>query len=103
MLAGAEQFEDLARDLPVTLDWLIGIGIGAQRNRVADVSRLGQLGGEKLDRIRLGEQLGLEVQSGGQVEVGVAWSRVAVHATVFAALVGIDRLREWNVGRIVAR
>src|SRR5437879_2261495 len=45
----------------------------------------------------------LEVQARGKSEVGVARARVAVDAAVLASLIGIDRLRERKVGRVVAR
>src|SRR5690606_39747062 len=52
--------------------------------------------------VGLGEQLRLEVQARRQVEVGMRGPGEAIHAAVLAAAVGIDRLAEADVGRLVA-
>src|SRR5262249_5994528 len=74
-----------------------------ERNRADDVARRRELVAQQLDRVRLVEDLRLEVSPGRQVEVGVRWPRVAIDAAVLAAAVRIDRLTEADVGRLVAR
>src|SRR5215831_2370088 len=103
MLAGAKKLEDLSRDLPFTFDGLVGIGVGTHRDRVADVTRRRQFLLEQRRRIGLGKQLGFEIQTRRKVEVSVRGTGIAIDATMLAALVGIDRLSERYVGRIVAR
>ena len=99
MRALGEHLDHLPGDPPLALDRLVGIGVGAQRDRLAAVARMGQLAAQQFGGIGLGEQPGLEIEAGRQVEVRVRGPRVAVDAAVLAALVGVDRLRERDVGR----
>ena len=66
------------------------------------VARLRELGAQQRGGVGLGEELRLEIEARREVEVRVRRPRVAVDAAVLAALVRIDRLRERDVGRIVA-
>ncbi len=91
-----------ARDLPFALDRLVRIGVGAERDRVAAVTGFRQLRAQQRRGIGLGEELRLEIEAGREIEIGVRRPRVAIDAAVLAALVGIDRLRERDVRRIVA-
>src|SRR5690606_25057300 len=74
----------------------------AQRDRAAAVAGFRQLDPQLLGGVGLGVQAGLEVQARREIEVGVRWAREAAHAAVLAAAIGIDRLAEANVGRLVA-
>ena len=96
-----EDLEDRARHALVALDWLIGIGVRTDRDGFADVARARKLSSQQVARIDLVEQLGLEIDAGGQAKIGVRRSRVAVDAPVLASAIGIDRVVERNVGRLV--
>ena len=103
-MAGALQhFEDAAHDLPLALDRLIGIGVGADRDHPRLVIRRRQLLFQQRRRIRLGEQLRFEIQPRRQAEIGVGRPREAVDAAVLAAAIGVDRTVEADIGGIVAR
>ena len=99
----AQHAQDLARDLELALDRLIGIGVGAHGHHVGPVLRRGELGHEQLGGVGLEQDLGLEVEAGRQAEIGVRRPREAVDAAVLAAAIGIDRAVERHVGRGVAR
>ncbi len=102
MPALAQHFEDRACHLPLPLDGLVRIRVRAERDRVAGVPRLRELPAQEQRGIRLGEELRLEIEARGEIEIGVGRARVAVDAAMLAALVRVDRLRERNVGRGVA-
>jgi hypothetical protein len=97
----AQHFQQPARDAVVALDRLPAVGVDAQRHRRGRVARPGQFLAQALDRIRLGEQPGFEIQPRRQVQVGVRGPREAVHAAVLAAAVGIDGAVEADVGRVL--
>ncbi len=98
-----QHLQQLARHAIAFLDRLVGIGVGAEVDRGRPVAALRQRGAQQLGGIGLGVKLGLEVQPGRQVEIGVAGPRVAVDAAVLAAAIGIDGGVEGDVGRLVAR
>ena len=75
-------------------------GHGADRDQVGRGAWREQLLAQHGGDVALGHQPGLEVQSGGEVEVAVAGPRVAVDAAVFAAPVRVDRPVEGQVGRV---
>jgi hypothetical protein len=99
--ATREHGEDAARHLELSLERLIAVGVDAERDRFADVARLAELLLENRHRIGLVEELRLEVQPRREPEKGMARPRETVHAPVAAAAVGVDRLLESDVGRIV--
>ena len=98
-----EHLEDRARHAILTLDRLIRVGIGSQRDHARSIFRRRQLLLEQGRRAILDEQLALEVEPCGETEIGMARPGVAVNATVFAAAIGVDRPVERNVGRFVLR
>ena len=94
MPAFREHLDDLPRDLPLALDGLVGIGVGAQRDGRAAIGWLRQFRAQQLRRLRLGEQFGLEIQPRRKIEIAVAGAREAIDAAVLAAAIGVERLRE---------
>lgn len=84
------------------LDWLVGIGVDAQRDRAGLVAGPCQFLAQQLRRIGLGQAAGLEVQPRRLAQIGMRGPRETVRAAVLAAAVGIDRLGEGNVRRLVA-
>ena len=92
-----------ARDPPVALDRLIGIGIRPERDRPHRIARPAQFGAEQFGGIRLGEQARFEIQPGGEIEIRMAGTGKAIDAAMFAAPIGVDRTIEADVGRLVAR
>src|SRR3546814_12702311 len=65
-------------------------GIGAQRDGLGLVGLARQLLAQQRRRLRLGDDLGLEVEARRVAEPGMARPREAVDAAVLAAAVGID-------------
>lgn len=59
---------------------LVRIGVAADVDRFVDVAALAQFASKDLFEIGLGEQLGLEVEAGREVEVAVRRAGVAVEA-----------------------
>ncbi len=97
-----QHFENAAHDLPLALDRLIGIGVGADRDHARLVIRRRQFLFQQRRRVGLGEQLGFEIEPRRQAEEGVGRPRETVDAAVLAAPVGIDRAVEADIGRVVA-
>ncbi len=97
-----QQFQHAAGDAPVPLGRLVGVGVGAHGEHLAAVAGLAQGVCQQLRGARLGEDAGLEIESGREVQVRVARPGEAVDAAVLAAAVGIQRLLERQVRRVVA-
>ena len=103
-MAGAvEHFEDAAHHLVFALDRLIRIGVGADRDHARRIVRRRELALEQFRRVRLHEQLRLEIEPGREPHIGVGRAREAVDAAVLAAAIRIDRAVEADVGGVVAR
>src|SRR5207253_874171 len=85
----------------LALGGLIRIGVGAERDRLADVARMAELLVEEFSGVRLVEDLGLEVEARRKIHVGMGRPCEAVAAAVLAAAIRIDRLREADVRRVV--
>ena len=98
----SQDFDERTGDPLVTLGRLIGIRVRADRNGLATVTGLGKFALKNLRGIVLGKEPSFEVQTRRQVQIRVRWARVAVNTAMFAALIGIDRLTERYIGRIVA-
>src|ERR1700726_1503335 len=103
MRALCQNHEHAASYLQTPLEGLPTVCIDTERDSLALVIALAELAAEQFDRVVLVEKLRLKVETRRQPEIGVRGSREAVHATVTAASVGIDRLLEANVRRIVGR
>ena len=97
-----QQLDDRARDPPALLDRLIGIGVGAHRDRPAFVAGPRERRVEQLRRIGLDEQPRFEIHAGRKVVIGVGRPREAIDAAMLAAAKGVDRAIEADVGRAVA-
>jgi hypothetical protein len=59
---------------------LIGVGVHADGDVLGLVPRMGQLAPQQLGRVDLGEQPGLEIESGRQAEVAVRRPRETIDA-----------------------
>ena len=77
-----QELEDPARRPKPALDGLIGIGVGPEGDRGRAVAARAQLAPQQGDRVRLVEQLRLEVAPRRQPEPRVGRARVAVDAAV---------------------
>ena len=97
----AEHLEDLPGDAEVTLDRLIGIGVRAERQRTDPVAGLPEFAAQQVGGLRLGHDLGLEVEAGREPQVLVARPRKTVDAAVLAAPIGVDGPVERDVRRVV--
>ena len=91
----------LPGDAEVTLDRLIWIGVRAERQRTDPVTGLPEFAPQQVRRLRLGHDLGLEVEAGREPQVLVARPREAVDAAVLAAAIGVDGPVERDVRRVV--
>jgi hypothetical protein len=66
-----QHLQNLARDVQSALGGLIGIGVDAQRDRLAAIAGAGQLGAQQCRGVRLVENLGLKIQARRTIQVGV--------------------------------
>ena len=66
-------------------------------------TRPGELVPEALGRIALRNDDPLEIEARRQIEIGMGGTGEAVDAAMLAAAIGIDRLLERDVGRVVRR
>ena len=97
-----QHLEAVAGQQVLAFDRLIGIGIGTQVDRRADIARLAQLLFEQGHGIGLGDQLGFKIQPRRQIPVSVAGPGVTINAAMFTATVGIERAVKRQVRRLVA-
>ena len=102
MFASRQDLQHRARYPIALFHWLIRISIGAERDRARFVLRLAQFLSQQRRGFRFGEQLGFEIDAGGQTDVGVRRARIAVDTTVLTATIWIDRLIERNIRGFVA-
>ncbi|MCY1360082.1 hypothetical protein D9M69_466900 [compost metagenome] len=98
----AQQLDHAAREPQLALDGLVAVGGGADRKVAGAVALAPEFGAQHLDEVALGDELGLEVEAGREVQVAVRGPRKAVDAAVLAAAVRIERTVEGDVGRLVA-
>ncbi len=90
--------------LQLALDRLVGIGVGAHRDRrragtsARRARAVSSLAASGLNRILVSKS-----RPGEQAEIGVGRPGEAVDAAVLAAAIGVDRAVEGDVGRGVAR
>jgi hypothetical protein len=94
--------EDAPGDAILALDRLIRIGVRADGDRRAAIASRRQLLFQQPRRVRLVEQLGLEIEPGREIQVRVRRPGITINATVLAAAIRIDRLVERNVRRLIA-
>ncbi len=102
MVGLGQHLDAAARDPPIALDRLIGIGVGPERDRPADIAALRQLLAQQHRRVGLGEQLALEIEPRRQIVIGVGRPREAIDAAMLAPAIRVDRAVEADVGRLVA-
>ncbi len=96
-------FEQLAGDAVIALDRLVGIGIGPHRDRSRRVIRPGERFAQQVCRAGFGEQPGFEIEPRRQIVIGVRGAGEAIDTAVLAAVVGVDRAVEKDVGRLIER
>ena len=92
-----------ARYFPLALDRLIGVGVGPHRDDLRLVGGLAQFRLQKLRRIGFHQKLSLEIESRREAEISVGGPRETIDAAMLAAAIGIDRLVERNIRRVVPR
>src|SRR5690606_23816509 len=74
-----------------------------ERDRARAITGLAKRFREACGGVALVEEPGLEVEAGREIDIRMARPRIAVDAAVLTAAVGVDRLRERKIGRVVAR
>ena len=97
----ARHFEAGACDFEPALDWLIGIGDAAHHECLRFPTRRRKFVLEKLGGVFLHHNAALEIDSGGEAEIFVRRSRVAINATVLAAAIRIDARLEADIRTVV--
>ena len=102
VLVLGQHLQHLTRDPPFPLDGLVGIGVGADGDHPRLIAGLGQFPPQELCSVRLGKQLALKVEPGGQAHIGMGGPRETIDAAMLAAPIGIDGPVEGNVRRLVA-
>ena len=98
-----EDLETFSRYSEAPLRGLVAVRDPAYRHGLGSPPGRGELRPQKLRRVFLDEYLRLEVEPGRQSQVLVRRPRVAVHAPVLAAPVGIHARAERHVGAVVSR
>ena len=101
MTGAVHDFENAPRELIGLLDGLVGIGICPERYGLYAIAGPRQLLFEKLRRVGFGDEHALEFQTGRKPEIAVRRPRKAIDAAMLAAAIGIDRLVEADIGRVV--
>ena len=101
MAVGQHHFQQLASEAIALLDGLIGIGIGANEDGLWLIGRFGKLPAQQVGCIAFGKQLALEIETGGELQIGMAGSGIAVDAAVFAPLIGVDGATKGDIRRAV--
>ena len=102
----AELGQDLQtapRDPELSLDRLVRVGDAGEHDDLGFPARAQERLSQQFRRTVLDQYPALEVQSGGETEVLVRGTGVAVDAAVLAAAVGVQAVLEADVGRVVAR
>ena len=99
MIVRGQHFENAARDAQLLLDRLVDVGVAGQHDEARLVGFLRQLAREQGGGRGLHEDLRLEIEARREAAIGVVGPGEAIDAAVFAALVGIDRAIERDVGR----
>ena len=90
-------------DPELSFDWLVRVGDAGEHDDLGFPARAQERLSQQLRRTLLDQYPALEVQSGGEAEVLVGGTGVAVDAAVLAAAVGVQAVLEADVGRVVAR
>src|ERR1051326_8170438 len=101
MTGAFEDLEDCPGPFHAPLYRLVRMGVGTERDGLAEVAWTRELGLQHFRGVGLVEETRLEVEAGGKAHVGMAWTRVAVDTTVCASAIGIDGLLEWDIRRVV--
>ncbi|MNY01992.1 hypothetical protein D3C86_1345460 [compost metagenome] len=102
MIGFGQHFQYLPHDAPFALNRLIRVGIGANGDHPWLVARFRQFPFQQLCRIRLGEELRFEIQTGRKSHIAVCRSCETIDTAMFAAAIGIDGAVERDVGRFIA-
>jgi hypothetical protein len=103
MVVAGQHLQHLTGDAVFAFQWLIGIGICAQRQCARLVAGRGEFSLQQFGGTRLHQKAGFKVEAGREAEISVGWPRETIDATMFAAAIGVDRAVEGKVGRGVAR
>lgn len=93
-------FEASAGDLEFGFDGLIAVGHAGHDDGLAGPLGFGEFFAEEIGCVGLGDDACFKVQAGGQAEVFVGGSGVAVDAAMLASAVGIEGPTEADVGRL---
>ena len=101
MVGLAQYLDHAAGEAQVALYRLVAVSRRADGDQLRPVGLARQLPAQQLHRVALGDDLRFKIEAGRQVQVAVRRPRVAVDAAVLAAPVGVERLAEVDVRRVV--
>ncbi|MPN18973.1 hypothetical protein SDC9_166339 [bioreactor metagenome] len=99
----AHHLDHAARELEFALHGLVAVGGRADVDDGWTMRGARQLAAQHLGNIALGDDAGFKIQPRREIQIAVRGPRIAVHAAVLAAAIGVDRLCEIDVWRVIAR
>lgn len=98
-----QNVQNATHDAPVSLNRLVSVSVGANRQNIRGVTRAAKLPFQGMGCIRTRNQPRLEIQARRQPQIGMAWPRKAIDAPVLAPSVRIEGPIKRYVRRRVAR
>jgi len=96
-----EDLEAAAGELEFAFDGLVGIGDAADGDGLGLPGFFGEFFAEEVGGGLFDEDFGFEVEACGEAEIFVGGAGVAVDAAVGAAAIGVEAVREADVGAVV--
>jgi hypothetical protein len=97
-----QHLDEAARQPQFALHGLVAVGDRAQHHGGGHMAGARQFGAQQFRQVLLGNEAGLEIQSGRPAQVAVRGPGIAINAAVLAAPVGIEPHVEGQIGRLVA-
>ena len=100
-MAARQNLDRAAGEFQVALYRLVAVSHRAQGDEFGHIAARLQLPRQHLGDVAFGDDLGLKIQPGRQVEVAVRGPCIAVHAAVLAAAIRVQAVVKVDIGRVV--